>query len=706
LCQFKEHITLQTNKSNTKMIFKNLLIAGLIAFVGFTSSYADDGSQLWLRQKSNSESQITLNGKKNATTDIAVEELQNGWNGGPIILEIKKIKGLKNDAFSIKTSNGITTISSPSAVGLMYGAYHVLRLQATGEIADNINITENPFHDIRVLNHWDNLDGNSERGYAGKSIFWNVQKDGKNAIEDIKNSPLNNTMYARANASIGINGAVLNNVNASPKMLSREVLEMARQYADVLRPYGIKVYLAVNFSSPVVLDGLKTADPLDKDVQLWWKNKAKEIYSLIPDFGGFLVKANSEGQPGPMDFGRTHADGANTLAKAIKPYGGIVMWRAFVYSPTDPDRAKQARLEFENLDGQFLENVIIQIKNGPIDFQPREPYNALFGALHKTPDMVEFQITQEYLGQANHLAYLGTMWQEFFDEVKQYADYTNYQKQSKYNAISGVANTGTDADWTGHPLAQSNWYAYGRLAWNPDMDAEVIAKEWTKQTFPGLNSAGQETVNSMLMRSREAVVDYEMPVGLHHQFGDSHYAPGPWQNRGMRRDWLPGFYNQADAEGIGFDRTTATGSKNTAQYNPKYGDVMENVNTCPDKYLLWFHHVSWNHKCQTGRTVWEELCYRYQNGVNESRALQRQWNSLQGQIDEEIFKDVQIRLMTQTQDAEWWKDGCLLYFQSLHKMPLTDIVEPPVHTLEECIKATLNVGLYVSPTREQLTKQR
>lgn len=697
---------------------KYLQLISLLVALFATPLTADDGSQLWLRPAAPSATpQVTLKGKATATTAIAIDELQQAWQGQSIQLEIRKQKGMKRDAFRIQTLKGQVVISSPSDIGLLYGAYHLLRLQTLGADTANLDIIESPFHDIRVLDHWDNLDGNSERGYAGKSIFWNIPgfregPIGENQISDIRNCPLNNNMYARANASLGINGAVLNNVNASPKMLTREVLEMTRQYADVLRPYGIKVYLAVNFSSPVVLDGLKTADPLDKEVQLWWQKKAKEIYQLIPDFGGFLVKANSEGQPGPMDFGRTHADGANVLAKALKPFGGIVMWRAFVYSPSDPDRAKQARLEFEHLDGQFLDNVIIQIKNGPIDFQPREPFNALFGGLHQTPDMVEFQVTQEYLGQANHLAYLGTMWQEFFEEVDQYADYSNYQQQSKYNAISGVANIGTDADWTGHPLAQSNWYCYGRMAWNPHLPAQTIADEWVRQTYlPQIGSEQDKqlclnTLVDMLMRSREAVVDYEMPIGLHHQFGDSHYAPGPWDNRGPRRDWLPVFYNQADADGIGFDRTTATGSKNTQQYSQGYGSLMEDLATCPDKYLLWFHHVGWDYKCKSGRTLWEELCYRYQNGLNEARQLQRAWNSLEGCIDPDLFHDVQVRLMTQTRDAEWWKDGCLLYFQSLNKLPFPDFLEPPVHTLDECKQVHLRVGLYQSPNHEQLNTQR
>ncbi|MBR5715951.1 MAG: alpha-glucuronidase [Bacteroidales bacterium] len=676
----------------------------------FHGTLADDGSTLWLHRTKDCNAQIKLQAKNTPTLDIAVQELTDGWNGGPVNLKLAKQKGMKRDGFAISRKEGVITISSPSDIGLLYGAFRLLQMQTMGTASEDFELTDSPFHDIRLLNHWDNLDGNSERGYAGKSIFWHVQGYpetlGQNDVADMRNNPLRNTTYARANASIGINGAVLNNVNASPKMLTTEVLQMTRQYADVLRPYGIKVYLAINFSSPIIVGGLPTADPYDKEVQRWWKQKAKEIYTLIPDFGGFLVKANSEGQPGPGDYGRTHAEGANLLASAIRPYGGIVMWRAFINNPTDPDRAKQARIEFEHLDGQFLDNVIIQVKNGPIDFQPREPFNALFDALKLTAEMPEFQITQEYLGQSNHLAYLGTMWEEFFHEVMPYANYKANQLRARYNAIAGVANTGTDADWTGHPLAQSNWYAFGRMAWNPDLDAETIANEWVSLTFPQLDAKQHQTLVSMLMRSREAVVDYEMPIGLHHQFGDSHYAPGAWDNRPIRRDWLPVFYNQADAEGIGFDRTKATGTDATSQYHPDFGNVMEDLSTCPDKYLLWFHHVPWTHRCQSGRTVWEELCYHYQNGVNEARQLQRQWNSLEGAIDPDIFRDVQIRLMTQTRDAEWWKDGCLLYFQSLHGMPFPDFLDPPVHTLEECKHSRLNVGLYRSPTHDELNKVR
>ncbi len=689
---------------------KRTIAMAAMACCLLVNTYADDGSRLWLGKAVGGKAEITVAAKTTATIEIAKKELAAAWTGGDVSLQLKKVKNMKRDAYCIDIKGGNVSITSPSDIGLLYGSYRLLQLQAMGKTDDGTVVNESPFHDIRLLNHWDNLDGNSERGYAGKSIFWNVEgfpeTIGNNNVTNIKNCPLNNDTYARACASVGINGAVLNNVNASPKMLTTEVLQMVKKYADVLRPYGIKTYLAVNFAGPAVIGGLPTADPADKAVQRWWKDKAKEIYTLIPDFGGFLVKANSEGQPGPKDYNRTHTDGANLLAAAIRPYGGIVMWRAFINNPTDPDRAKQARLEFENLDGQFLDNVIIQVKNGPIDFQPREPYNALFDALEKTAEMPELQITQEYLGQANHLAYLGTMWEEFFSEVKQYANYKRNQLRSRYNAIAGVANTGTDADFTGHPLAQSNWYAFGRLAWNPDLSAKEIANEWTTLTFPTLNAEQHATVVSMLMRSREAVVDYEMPIGLTHQFGNSHYAPGVWDNRPIRRDWLPVFYNQADEKGIGFDRTKATGTDNTSQYNPAYGGMMEKLETCPDKYLLWFHHVPWTHRCQTGRTVWEELCYRYQNGVNEARQMQRQWNTLADVVDAELFHDIQVRLMTQTRDAEWWKDGCLLYFQSLCKKPMPDYVDPPVHTLEECMNNKVHVGLYRSPSREELNKER
>ena len=636
---------------------------------------------------------VQLRSKPSPTTQLAVDWLEQGKVTGTVVLQRKALKGLKTEGFRIERTSQQTAILSPSDAGLLYGSAHLLRLQAQGLTADTV-LTENPEHDLRLLNHWDNLDGTVERGYAGKSIFWPTY-DKAHLME-----------YARLNAAVGINGVVLNNVNASPKMLTTEVLNQVKTYADLLRPYSIRVYLSVNFSSPTVLDGLKTADPLDKQVQQWWQQKAKQIYQLIPDFGGFLVKANSEGQPGPMDFGRTHADGANMLARALRPYGGIVMWRAFVYSPSDPDRAKQAYLEFQPLDGKFLDNVIIQIKNGPIDFQPREPYSPLFGAMPKTPQMAELQITQEYLGHSNHICFLAPMWEEFLSDIKQYAHYTEQLAASKLKAIAGVANIGTDKNFCGNLMAQSNWYAFGRLAWNSSFSSETIAREWVAQTF---STAPQlSALVTMMCQSREAVVNYMMPLGLHHIFAEGHhYGPQPWQNNpGQRADWQCVYYHRADAQGVGFDRTQATGSGATAQYPAAFGNLLENINTCPDKYLLWFHHASWTHRCQSGRTLWDELCYRYQTGLQQARQMLQTWNALESSLPQAAFLDIQQRLQTQVRDAEWWKDACLLYFQTFSRQPLPQFVEPPVHTLPELKAIRLGISNYETPSRELLNSKR
>lgn len=496
------------------MKHKIYLLIGLL-LSSFSILQAEDGSRLWLRQPQNAHAQVTAN-KQSATIGLATQELQQAWQGAPVTLELKKDKQLDKDGFRIRhTSDGLT-ITSPDETGLLYGAYHLLRLQAlqSNDLKTDNEIIENPAYQLRILNHWDNMDRTIERGYAGKSL-WNWDEL-PNTLSDRYEA------YARANASIGINGTVLNNVNASPQILSAEYLQKVKALADVFRPYGIRVYLSVNFASPMVLDSLSTADPLDKEVIRWWKNKTKEIYKLIPDFGGFLVKANSEGQPGPCDFGRTHAEGANMLADALKPYKGIVMWRAFVYSPSDADRAKQAYLEFQPLDGQFRPNVIVQVKNGPVDFQPREPYSPLFGSMEHTSLMAEFQITQEYLGHSNHIAYLAPMWEEFFQFVP----------ATSLKAIAGVSNIGTDANWCGHPFAQANWYAFGRLAWNPQLGSDEIADEWLKQTIykEGVTDISpiHTDLKKMMLESREAVVDYMMPLGLHHLFAwGHHYGPSP-----------------------------------------------------------------------------------------------------------------------------------------------------------------------------------
>lgn len=654
---------------------------------------AEDGSRLWLRQAKGADAQVTVtHSRPSPTLDIAVNELQQAWHGAPITLSITPNKQLVQDGFSIRQTDGKVTLTSPTDIGLLYGAYHLLRLQETGQLNSIApSLTENPAYHIRILNHWDNMNRTVERGYSGQSL-WNWEELPETLSPRYE-------AYARANASIGINATVVNNVNASPQILSAAYLQKVKALADVFRPYGIRIYLSVNFASPMVLDSLPTADPLNPEVIRWWKNKAREIYRTIPDFGGFLVKANSEGQPGPCDFGRTHAEGANMLADALKPHNGIVMWRAFVYSPTDADRAKQAYLEFKPLDGQFRPNVIVQVKNGPVDFQPREPYSPLFGAMKHTPVMAEFQITQEYLGHSNHLAYLAPMWKEFFDLVP----------PSSLKAIAGVANIGTDTNWCGHPFAQANWYAFGRLAWNPSLSSEEIADEWLGQTFFSLHSSFPlgSSLKKLMLESHEAVVDYMMPLGLHHIFAwGHHYGPEPWCSiPNARPDWLPSYYHRADARGVGFDRSN-TGSNATSQYPEALAKQYNNLASCPEEYLLWFHHVPWTHPMKSGRTLWDELCYRYDHGVQQVREFQKIWDKAENLIDAERFKDVQSRLKIQMRDAIWWKDACLLYFQEFSKQPIPADIERPVHELNDLKQIQLRINNYECPTGELLNKNR
>lgn len=659
---------------------------------------AENGSRLWLRYSTDGNASISCN-KQSPMLDIATTELRKGWKGMPVTLTLqrnKETRALGEEGYCLLTSDDgrKITITSAGERGLLYGAFHLLRLQDT-DSADlsKLDIKESPAYDLRILNHWDNLDRSIERGYAGRSLWdWEALPS---TLSD------RYADYARANASIGINGTVINNVNASSQILSTEYLEKVKALADVFRPYGIRVYLSINFASPMQLGGLPTADPLDKEVIAWWKNKTREIYRLIPDFGGFLVKANSEGQPGPCDFNRTHAEGANMLADAVKPYKGIIMWRAFVYSPSDADRAKQAYLEFQPLDGQFRDNVIVQIKNGPVDFQPREPYSPLFGAMPKTAQMVEFQITQEYLGFSNHLAYLAPMWKEFFDFVQ----------PSSLKAMAGVANIGTDANWCGHPFAQSNWYAFGRLAWNPELSSETIAEEWLKQTFFDAHNPQHAPIAyevwQMMMQSREAVVDYMMPLGLHHLFAwGHHYGPEPWCDiPGARPDWMPSYYHKADKAGIGFDRSH-TGSNATAQYPDSLCHLYDDINTCPDEYLLWFHHAPWNHTMQSGRTLWDELCYRYDRGVQQVRSFQKKWDLTENYIDTERFKDVQSRLKIQARDAVWWKDACLLYFMEYSGVRIPYDIERPIHELDDLKQVKLPIDNHECPTRRMLNDKR
>ena len=656
--------------------------------------FAEDGSQLWLRfpAKNGISADKIISKGSSPTLNIARKELSSHWQGQAVELRTEnKDKNLK-DGYRIISNSEKIVISAGKEIGLLYGVYHILRLQQTKADLSHLNTVEKPSYDVRVLDHWDNLDGSIERGYAGRSLWkW----------EDLpgKISPRYEE-YARANASIGINSVVLNNVNASPNMLREDYLKKVKVLADIFRPYGIKVYLSVNFASPKVLGGLQNSDPLNKDVQKWWKDKAAEIYKLIPDFGGFLVKANSEGQPGPQDYGRTHADGANMMADALKPYSGIVMWRAFVYSPSKDDRAKQAHLEFVPLDGKFRDNVIIQIKNGPVDFQPREAFNPLFGALRKTSEMVEFQITQEYLGFSNHLVFLAPLFKETLDSgtysdgqgstIAKITDGT--LRPVKITAISAVANIGEDTNWTGHHFAQANWYAFGRLAWNHQLSSEQIADEWIKMTFTD-DQNFLNPVKEIMLSSRETAVDYMMPLGLHHIFaGGHHYGPEPWGDyKGGRPDWSPVYYHQADAQGLGFNRTK-TGSNAVSQYFPPLNERYGNISTCPENLILWFHHVPWDYTMKDGKTLWDELCYTYDSGVKKVRDYQKIWDRVEPYIDKERFADVQSKLRIQSRDAVWWKDACLLYFQTFSKKPIPYDIERPVHELEDMKKIKLDMG--------------
>jgi len=669
----------------------------------------EDGSRLWLRYAPLANAagqyhavvrQIRVEGTS-ATSGIIRDELRSaitsmlgspvlsnddGLRDGTIIVGTPEnsalIRGLNwtadlkaagDEGFLIRSArmdkHPVTIIASSNDIGVLYGAFHFLRLMQTGQSLERLHISERPALQLRLMNHWDNLGGTIERGYAGRSIWqWDELPD--------KLSP-RYAAYARANASIGINGAVINNVNADPRILSPEYLRKVAALAAVWRPCGVRMYLSANFAAPVRLGGLATADPLDQAVARWWKAKADEIYGLIPDFGGFLVKANSEGQPGPKTYGRTHADGANVLADALAPHKGNVIWRAFVYDEDiDPDRTKRAWLEFTRLDGQFRPNIAVQVKNGPLDFQPREPFHPLFGALKQTPVIAEIQATQEYLGQAKHLVYLGTMWEEFLS-----ADTHAHGRGSTVaNVLAGkilpsrltgmvsVTNPGLDANWCGHHFSQSNWYAFGRLAWNPELSAEKIADEWTRMTFT-TDDATAAVIRGMMMSSRETFVNYTMPLGLHHLIGGDHYAPMPWNTRASRADWTAAYYHHASEEGIGFDRTRR-GDRAVEQYFPAVSDLFDNIARCPEKYLLWFHRCPWDYRMKSGKTLWTELCAKYYAGAQQAAALQSSWQSLAGTIDARRHAEVAERLAIQVQDSAKWRDEILAYFARFSRRPI------------------------------------
>ena len=665
---------------------KKYLILLITVLTSLHVSAQSDGSQLWLGKQYANSCQVISQLPDDATAKIAKLELENNWRGKNVELKIDKALNL-GEGYNIyarpaQQGDNIqyeATITASNPIGLLYGAYELIRLQNTDayntgsgnqqNFSKAIDETEKPQVGLRILNHWDNLDGSIERGYAGKSIFkWEEIKLGKNGKGGSISKSLHDRLitYARANASLGINGSVLNNVNASPKMMTAEYINKVKVIANILRPYGIRVYLSINFASPMALGYTKTADPLDKKVQQWWQKKAKEIYATIPDFGGFLVKANSEGQPGPGDYHRTHADGANMLADAVKPYGGIIMWRSFVYGANHKgeDRVKQAVSEFKGMDGKFRDNVILQSKNGPLDFQPREPYAPIFDNIKQTPQIAELQITQEYLGQSKHLTYLAPMWKEFFGFVN----------PDRLVGISGVANIGDDANWCGHPFSQANWYAFGRLAWNPSLTAEEIAHEWLVQTYENQDERFTKPVEMMMMTSREACVNYMMPLGLHHIFKfDHHYGPEPdGFIASYPLEWCPVYYHKADAQGVGFDRSSK-GTDAVGQYPEPYRSLYDNIETCPEEYLLWFHHVPWTYKMKSGSTLWQELCMKYNMGVAMVEVYRDFWHTSAKQYmkgHEQEWQHTDSLLNVQLENAKEWRNTCLKYFQTFSKMKI------------------------------------
>ena len=647
---------------------KYLILSLAFAFALTTNAQnffqkTSDGSMLWLNKQGYNTCLVKGMTDKDATLSIAKDELTKYYKGKEVSIRVDPLLNL-GEGYMLTDSS----IIASSSIGILYGAYDLLRLQETGNLS-HLSKTEKPAVNLRILNHWDNLDGSIERGYAGKSIWkWDeiiLDKAGefKNISKDLRNRLIT---YARSNASIGINGAVLNNVNASPQMMTSEYLHKVKVIADIFRPYGIRVYLSINFASPMALGYTKTADPLDMKVQLWWKKKAKEIYASIPDFGGFLVKANSEGQPGPGDYHRSHADGANMLADALKPFGGIVMWRSFVYGANHKgeDRVKQAVSEFKYQDGKFRDNVILQSKNGPLDFQPREPYAPIFDNIHQTPQIAELQITQEYLGQSKHLVYLAPMWKEFF----------RFVSPDKLKGIAGVSNIGDNANWCGHPFSQANWYAFGRLAWNPSISSEEIAHEWLILTYECKDERFTKPVEMMMLTSREACVNYMMPLGLHHIFKfDHHYGPEP---DGFKAEypleWCPVYYHQADSNGIGFNRSSK-GTDAVGQYPEPYRSLYDNIETCPEEYLLWFHHVPWTYKMKSGSTLWQELCMKYNMGVAMVEVYRDYWHTAAKQYmkgHEQEWQHTDSLLNVQLENAKEWRNTCLKYFQTFSKMKI------------------------------------
>ncbi|PIB27287.1 alpha-glucuronidase family glycosyl hydrolase [Maribacter sp. 4G9] len=653
------------------------------------SIYMEAGSDI-LKSVQN-EIEIGLSGLLNEKLNFS-DTMEN--DNSLVVSKVSSLKGswsqsmdvsserLGNEGFYIRNSDGGILVTANTDIGLLYGVFRLLQTIQSGQDLEGLSLVDAPSVDLRMLNHWDNLDRTVERGYAGFSL-WNWQK----LPEYIDQRYID---YARANASIGINGTALTNVNANALVLTPMYLEKVAALANVFRKYGIKVYLTARFSAPMEIGELETADPLNAEVRNWWAQKTREIYDYIPDFGGFLVKANSEGQPGPQNYGRTHVDGANMLAEAVQPHGGVVIWRAFVYSEDDEtDRAKQAYSEFVPYDGRFMDNVLVQVKNGPIDFQPREPFHPMFGAMPQTPLMMEFQITQEYLGFSSHLVFLPKLFEEVLQSdtyvkgkgstVAKVVDGSLHRK--KLSGMAGVSNIGTDLNWTGHPFAQANWFGFGRLAWNPETRATDIAEEWIKLTYSN-NSELVSLLRPMMITSREAVVNYMNPLGLHHLFDTGHhYGPGPWVDNLGRPDWNPTYYHNADENGIGFDRTK-TGSNALEQYSKEVSDIFGNLKTCPEAYLLWFHHLPWDYSLNNGNSLWDGLALKYQEGVDEVSEMINTWERARPFITPDQYQEVKMLMDIQLKEAQWWRDASLLYFQTFSGTEIPEGVPRPKKKLE------------------------
>jgi alpha-glucuronidase len=713
--QHAKHAYMTARRVRLSRRFAPLLLA--MTCGAAASVHAEDGYDLWLRYRliespwieryrsaareliapndpARAELLRALPGLLGTTPSLATKVTQDG----AIILGTSRssaaiadlhldLQDLGDEGFLLRTASigghRAIVVAARGDAGVLYGAFELLRLMQTRQPLERLEARGVPRIQLRLLNHWDNLDGTIERGYAGASI-WDWQKlPGYLAPRY--------TDYARACASIGLNGTLLTNVNADAISLTPAYLEKAAALAGVFRAYGIKVYLAPRFTAPIELGRLKSADPADPAVRRWWRDKADEIYRYIPDFGGFVVKANSEGQPGPQDYHRTHADGANLLADALAPHGGVVIWRAFVYSNhQNEDRAKQAFDEFAPLDGQFRDSVLVQVKNGAIDFQPREPAHPLFGAMPKTPLVLEVQVTKEYLGFATHLAYLGPLYEETlrFDTFARGPGSTVAKvidgslHGHARSGMAGVSNVGADRNWTGSTFDQANWYAFGRLAWDPSRGSRGIAEEWVRMTLSN-DPRFVAPVVALMMGSREAVVNYMTPLGLAHLMAAGHhYGPGAWQGSLTHADWNPTYYHRADAQGIGFDRTTS-GSGAVSQYAAPLAEIFDDANHTPEQYLLWFHHVPWDHRLSSGRSVWDELVRHYTQGVETVRDMRATWSTLAPYVDAERYAQVSAFLAIQEQEASWWRDATLAYFQSVSKRPFPKGYAPPARTLAD-----------------------